>query len=65
MTTTLERIILSSVTPIKEKQIPAALDGVDLKIESGQLYGLVGPDGARKTSDQDFINRYSTYIRNG
>ncbi len=33
-----------------QKEARLALDGVDLEVASGQLYGLVGPDGAGKTT---------------
>lgn len=35
--------------PSQKKQ-PAAIDGISLAIPKGQLYGLVGPDGAGKTT---------------
>ena len=50
MATTIEANHLIKRYPNQEKTDPPALDGVDLKIESGQLYGLVGPDGAGKTT---------------
>jgi len=33
-----------------QKENRPALDGVDLQIGSGQLFGLIGPDGAGKTT---------------
>lgn len=33
-----------------QKENRLALDGVDLEVASGQLYGLIGPDGAGKTT---------------
>jgi len=38
------------VTKRFAKDGPAALDGVDLVIEAGRMTGLVGPDGAGKTT---------------
>jgi ABC-type multidrug transport system ATPase subunit len=34
----------------KNGQDNPALDSIDLSIEKGQLYGLIGPDGAGKTT---------------
>ena len=34
----------------KKKEDRPAIDTIDLTVESGQLYGLVGPDGAGKTT---------------
>ncbi len=34
----------------KQSQDKPALAGIDLKIEKGQLYGIIGPDGAGKTT---------------
>src|SRR5262249_13986965 len=33
-----------------------ALDGVDLKIESGEVFGLLGPNGAGKTTTIKILN---------
>lgn len=34
----------------KQSQDTLALDSIDLEIEKGQLYGIIGPDGAGKTT---------------
>ena len=36
--------------PGQKKEDRPAIDTIDLTVESGQLYGLVGPDGAGKTT---------------
>ena len=45
-----------------QKEARLALDGVDLEVASGQLYGLVGPDGAGKTT---FFNLLTGFGENG
>lgn len=34
----------------KHKQFTAAVDGIDLKVAKGEIYGIIGPDGAGKTT---------------
>ncbi len=36
----------------------AAVNGVDFKVEQGQIYGLIGPNGSGKTTIFNLINAY-------
>ena len=49
MTVIIEAKELYKQYPSQKENHPA-LDGIDLAVNSGQLYGLVGPDGAGKTT---------------
>jgi ABC-2 type transport system ATP-binding protein len=50
MTISIEALNLSKRYSSQSKENRPALDAVDLQVETGQLYGLVGPDGAGKTT---------------
>lgn len=43
-------IILNNITKTYNKKTVLAVDDVSLSIEKGELFGLIGPDGAGKTS---------------
>lgn len=46
---------------IKRYKKHAAVDGVDLEIHKGEIYGLIGPDGAGKSSLMKAIAGVLTY----
>ena len=50
MTASINAVSLTKRYPGQSKNNRPALDAVDLSVETGQLYGLVGPDGAGKTT---------------
>jgi len=50
MTISVEALHLTKRYSSQTKESHPALDAVDLQVEAGNLYGLVGPDGAGKTS---------------
>jgi len=50
MTISVEALLLTKRYSSQAKESRPALDAVDLQVEAGHLYGLVGPDGAGKTS---------------
>jgi ABC-2 type transport system ATP-binding protein len=50
MSIAIESIQLIKRYPGQKKEDRPAIDTIDLTVESGQLYGLVGPDGAGKTT---------------
>lgn len=50
MTLAIEALQLSKRYSSQPKDSQPALDGFDLQIGKGQLYGVVGPDGAGKTT---------------
>jgi len=50
MSIAIESIQLIKRYPSQKKEDRPAIDSIDLTVESGQLYGLVGPDGAGKTT---------------
>ena len=50
MTITIKAQQLTKRYPSQDPEAPPALDGIDLEIEAGRLYGLVVPDGAGKTT---------------
>lgn len=50
MSIAIEAIQLIKRYPGQKKEDRPAIDTIDLTVESGQLYGLVGPDGAGKTT---------------
>ncbi len=41
---------LNNLTKVYGKDKAAAVDNVSLTVEKGELFGLIGPDGAGKTS---------------
>ena len=41
----------------------AAVNGVSFKVEKGQIYGLIGPNGSGKTTMFNLINAYYPLIR--
>ncbi len=43
-------IIINDVSKWYDKKKVQALDNISLKVNSGELFGLIGPDGAGKTS---------------
>jgi ABC-2 type transport system ATP-binding protein len=50
MSIAIETLQLIKRYPGQKKEDRPAIDTIDLTVESGQLYGLVGPDGAGKTT---------------
>jgi ABC-2 type transport system ATP-binding protein len=50
MSIAIESLQLIKRYPGQKKEDRPAIDTIDLTVESGQLYGLVGPDGAGKTT---------------
>ena len=50
MSIAIETLQLIKRYPGQKKEDRPAIDLIDLTVESGQLYGLVGPDGAGKTT---------------
>jgi len=50
MTQSIEAFQLTKKYPSQPKGSPPALNQFDLQVETGHLYGLVGPDGAGKTT---------------
>ena len=50
MNVAIESLQLIKRYPGQKKEDRPAIDTIDLTVESGQLYGLVGPDGAGKTT---------------
>lgn len=50
MSVAIETLQLIKRYPGQKKEDRPAIDTIDLTVESGQLYGLVGPDGAGKTT---------------
>jgi ABC-2 type transport system ATP-binding protein len=50
MSIAIESLQLIKRYPGQKKEDRPAIDRIDLTVESGQLYGLVGPDGAGKTT---------------
>lgn len=50
MSIAIESLQLIKRYPGQKKEDRPAIDMIDLTVESGQLYGLVGPDGAGKTT---------------
>jgi ABC-2 type transport system ATP-binding protein len=50
MSIAIETLQLIKRYPGQKKEDRPAIDSIDLTVESGQLYGLVGPDGAGKTT---------------
>ena len=46
---------------VKRYKKHAAVDGVDLEIHKGEIYGLIGPDGAGKSSLMKAIAGVLTY----
>ena len=45
-----EFIAISAENLVKKYGTVTAVNGVSLKVKSGEIYGLVGPDGAGKTT---------------
>lgn len=45
-----EAIVLENITKSYDKGSVLALDSVNLKVRKGELFGLIGPDGAGKTT---------------
>lgn len=50
MSIAIETLQLIKRYPGQKKEDRPAIDSIDLTVKSGQLYGLVGPDGAGKTT---------------
>ncbi|MDO8753367.1 MAG: ABC transporter ATP-binding protein [Anaerolineales bacterium] len=50
MNIAIESLQLVKRYPGQKKEDGPAIDAIDLTVETGQLYGLVGPDGAGKTT---------------
>ena len=46
MSISIESLQLIKRYPGQKKEDRPAIDAIDLTVEVGQLYGLVGPDGA-------------------
>jgi ABC-type multidrug transport system ATPase subunit len=46
----MSRVSIQNITKTYEKGTVTALDDVSLEVESGELFGLIGPDGAGKTT---------------
>lgn len=46
----MEAVVLNQVTKTYGKEKTLAVDAVSLSVERGELFGLIGPDGAGKTS---------------
>jgi len=60
MTPAIETLQLTKRYRSQVKESRPALDLIDLRVEAGQLYGLVGPDGAGKTT---FLRILSTVLK--
>lgn len=43
-------VVLNNITKVYGKEKIIAVDSVSLEVKSGELFGLIGPDGAGKTS---------------
>src|SRR3989337_3244798 len=45
-----DRVCIKIKGLIRDFKKPRARDGIDLEIEKGELFGIVGPDGSGKTA---------------
>ncbi len=43
-------VIIESISKSFKKEDKKALDQISLEVEEGELFGLIGPDGAGKTT---------------
>ncbi|MEN0053866.1 MAG: ABC transporter ATP-binding protein [Mucilaginibacter sp.] len=46
----MEAVVLNNITKTYGKEQKVAVDSISLKVNKGELFGLIGPDGAGKTS---------------
>lgn len=46
----MEAVVLNNITKTYGKEKKVAVDGISLTVKKGELFGLIGPDGAGKTS---------------
>jgi ABC-2 type transport system ATP-binding protein len=46
----MQAVEIKNLTKVYSKDAPIAVDNISLSVSPGELFGLIGPDGAGKTS---------------